>query len=131
MSDKRLRTKNFSDYEKSLLTEILKKYPVILTKAKDIQTNKAKDVAWTQVIQEFNIDPQVSQRDMEQLKGCLANLTTKAKKEAARRKRSIHQTGGGSGEGPSVSASSEVIIGLLPQVFTSIEVPDSDALNSK
>jgi hypothetical protein len=131
MSEKRVRTKNFSEYEKTALTDIVKKYPLILSKAKDCQTNKEKEVAWRKVLEEFNIDPLVSERDIDQLKGCLTNLTTKAKKENARPKRTIHQTGGGPGEGTSISASSEVIIGLLPQVFTSMEVPDSDAPLSK
>lgn len=86
-SGKRPRQKNFSDYEKNLSTELLKKHAILLSKSKDATTNKAKDRASESLHDEFNADASVSQRKLENLKCCVVNLMSKAKKEDAQRKR--------------------------------------------
>ena len=123
MADKRTRTKNFSTYEKSILIELVKQHSIVITKAKDPKTNHEKEASWEQILTSFNGDAHVSERDVEQLKSCLVNLTTKAKKENALRKRSLLKTGGGPGEGSGVSQTSEELMQLMPQVFSKFERP--------
>ena len=94
-TEKRKRIKNFSEYEKNLLLELLKKYPIVLSKDKSTKTNNAKIEARTEVEKEFNGDAQVTQRDISSLKISVANLTAKAKKDLAEHKRETNKTGGG------------------------------------
>ena len=95
MASERQRGKNFSDYEKQLLQELLKKYVVILTKAKDTKTQKQKEGQWRSLMDDFICDSKVTKRDMEALKMCVNNLLKKAKKDDAIWRREQMKTGGG------------------------------------
>jgi hypothetical protein len=68
MEDKKRRTKNFCDYEKNLLQELVKSHQIILSKAKDTKTAREKEKAWTSMVAQFNSDEKVSKRDEDSLK---------------------------------------------------------------
>ena len=122
---KRLRMKNFSELEKQKLVDLIKKFPIILSKEKTSSVLNSKIKAWESLQEEYNADQNVTHRELDQLKACISNLTCKAKKEEAVRRRDFNKTGGG----PSnqvVSPETEIITSLIPSVFKPLDVPDSD-----
>jgi hypothetical protein len=126
-SDKRNRTKNFSDLEKKLLIELAKENEVIFSKQKDTKTVTMKEKAWVGITEKYNSQEGITKRDTEGLKVCLVNLQMKAKKEAADQKMELYKTGGGPSALQSLSETSETLVQLMPQVFQSIKVNDDDA----
>jgi hypothetical protein len=124
------RSKNFTPYEKSLLLELIKPFPVIFSKQKDAGILKAKEVAWLDGQQKFSQDENATKRDIEALKICCMNMTARAKKEDSERKKSIFETGGGPSTSE-VSETSATIMEMMPQVFTSHNVCDDDYIPMK
>jgi hypothetical protein len=119
------RAANFTMFEKELLSELLKKYTAILTKNKDSHSVRQKEEQWKKLVDEFNADSQVTKREPDSIRVCLKNLTSKAKKEHALKKKDMFQTGGGS-TSCELSGPSNVLVGLMPETFQPLHVPDSD-----
>jgi hypothetical protein len=127
MEDKRVRTKNFSEFEKKLLIELTKEHEIIFTKQKDTKTTAMKEKAWTVIAEKFNSHEDIMKRDVDALKVCLVNLQMKAKKEDANRKVELRKTGGGPSPSVNISETSEALIQLQPQVFQPLQINDDDA----
>jgi hypothetical protein len=125
MADRKTRGKNFSDYERNLLIEFVKKHDIILSKNKDSKTTAQKEKTWLALVDEFNADPKVTKRDLECVKVCLNNLIKKAKKDQADWTKERTKTGGGQNTMQS-SSSSSALIGLMPAVFQPLSVADCD-----
>jgi hypothetical protein len=123
---KRERTKNFNEFEKQLLIEITKEHEIVLSKQKDVTTTAKKEKAWKAIVERFNSNESVTRRDVDGLKACLHNLQVKAKREDSIRKVEIRKTGGGPPPPLSVSETSEALIGMMPEVFSSLDVLDDD-----
>lgn len=82
--------------EKELLLELVAKYKTIIeNKQSDNAMLRAKARTWEKLTEEFNAQPNVSKRDVKQLKKCLENIKSKAKKDSARERQHIYATGGG------------------------------------
>lgn len=124
--EKRERSKNFSEYEKQLLLEIIKDVPIIFSKQRDGDALKKKDAAWASITSKFNEDSGVNKRETMALKHCVTNLTCSAKKEDSNLKRQLFKTGGGSTPA-NLSSASSTIVSLMPQTFNSLQVDDDDA----
>jgi hypothetical protein len=126
-TEKRGRMPNFIEFEKNLLIDLVKEHEIVCSKQKDSATTHQKDKAWGVILETFNRNANVNQRDMDSLKGCLENLQTKAKKEDCGTRSSLRKTGGGPSSPIKVSATSATLIEIMPQVFGSLEVLDNDA----
>ncbi len=87
--------KNFTEQEKHLLLDLKKKYPVVLSQDKSAKSFKGKNQAWPQLVEEFNSNSNVTRRELDHIKICVANLTPNAKKDDASRRKELHRTGGG------------------------------------
>ena len=126
-TEKRLRARNFTELEKALLLELLKKFPIIVSKDKTSKANSTKSKAWDELLAEFNANSQVTERDLDSLKACVGNMLIKAKKEDAIRKRELTKTGGGPyASQASTSNATDVLSSLMPAVFQPVKVDDSD-----
>ena len=78
----------FSQLEKSLVTELVRKHKdFIENKKTDYRTIKQKNSAWEALSEEFNSQSDVTKRDSKQLKKCWENLKARAKKQLAKEKR--------------------------------------------
>ena len=64
---KRQRSKNFSDFERTLLKQIVLNHPIIENKQHDSATENKKKTAWTSICNEFNSNEKVSNRTLQQL----------------------------------------------------------------
>ncbi|XP_064486053.1 myb/SANT-like DNA-binding domain-containing protein 3 [Ornithodoros turicata] len=118
--------------EKELLLELVSKYKTIIeNKQSDNAMLRAKARTWEKLAQEFNAQTNVTKRDVKQLKKCLENIKSKAKKENARQRQHIYATGGGPPLTRDDSDSvSQRINDVLPHI--SYRIPnswDSDALD--
>ncbi|GFO24408.1 myb/sant-like DNA-binding domain-containing protein 3 [Plakobranchus ocellatus] len=93
MEDDKKPGKNYTAYEKELLLEILKRYPIIEDKGNDNSINNKKQEAWDRVTTEYNSHENVAKRDKANLKSLWKNLKIKAKKDHARHKKEMLKTG--------------------------------------
>jgi regulatory protein YycI of two-component signal transduction system YycFG len=115
MTDKKQRTRNFSEYEKNLVTELIKIHEIVLSKSKDAKSLKQKEEAWTTIIEKFNADDKVTKRDPENIKSCIHNLVNRAKKDLGSWKKEVNKTGGGTNE-LGQSSSSTTLAELMPSL---------------
>ncbi|GFO34572.1 xanthine dehydrogenase/oxidase-like [Plakobranchus ocellatus] len=67
MEDDKKRGKNYTAYEKGLLLEILKRYPIIEDKGNDNNINNKKQEAWDRVTTEYNSHENVAKREKANL----------------------------------------------------------------
>ena len=65
---KRKRSKNFSEYEKTLLKNVCLKNKIIEDKRSDQMTCNQKTVAWDAITMEFNAEDKITKREMRELK---------------------------------------------------------------
>ena len=86
----------FSQLEKSLLTELVRKHKDLLeNKKNDYKTIQQKNNTWEALSEQFNSQSGVTKRDSKQLKKCWENVKARAKKQLAKEKREVKLTGGG------------------------------------
>ena len=86
----------FSQLEKSLLTELVRKHKDLLeNKKNDYKTIQQKNKTWEALSEQFNSQSGVTKRDSKQLKKCWENVKARAKKQLAKEKREVKLTGGG------------------------------------
>lgn len=132
MTDKKTRGRNFSEYEKNLLTELVKAREIVLSKNKDSKTLKQKEEAWKAITDLFNADEKVTARDEDTIKLCVKNMTNRAKLELGKWRAEINKTGGGthSLDQPGTSGSSPTFAELMPSVFQPLSVADSDLVET-
>lgn len=64
---KRIRSKNFSEYEKTLLKQILTNHPVIESKIHTTASEQKKRSAWNAICNEFNANENATTRTIQQL----------------------------------------------------------------
>lgn len=94
MEDKRKRTVNFTNDEKSVLTELVIKYrDLIENKKSDATTNADKARGWKRLSEDFNALSTHCKRSPESLKTCWENIKRQTKKQSASRKRELFKTG--------------------------------------
>lgn len=80
---KREKGKNWSANDKTLLIDIVHEFrSVIENNATNSKSNQAKNLAWEQIGNKFNLTSEV-QRSVESLQSTYRNLKTLAKKENA------------------------------------------------
>lgn len=88
--------KPYSDLEKSLLIELIKKYNIVENKQTDSSMLKKKKMGWKLITTEYNSQPEVlTKRSDVQLKKLWMNLKQKKRKENTALKHSQLKTGGG------------------------------------
>ncbi|PSN52640.1 hypothetical protein C0J52_08814 [Blattella germanica] len=81
---KRQRGNNFSITDKTIFVNILEKYvSVIECKKTDGNNIQIKEQAWENLLQEFNSHPNVTKRNVKQLKLFYDNYKRKSKKKYA------------------------------------------------
>jgi hypothetical protein len=119
------RASNYNEFEKNLLMEIVKDYPIVFSKQRDGQCLKQKDQAWVAITKKYNENAEVLHRSADSLKLCVTNLTAKAKKDDCNRRKDLFKTGGGPPPAE-LSSSSAMVVDLMPQVFSSLDVEDDD-----
>ena len=74
----------FSQLEKSLLTELVRKHKDLLEdKKNDYKTIQQKNKTWEALSEQFNSQSGVTKRDSRQLKKCWENVKARAKKQLA------------------------------------------------
>ena len=115
--------------EKLLLATLAKKHPVIFSATKDAKTKKLKDLAWGAIEGDFHLDVNVRHRTLDSLKSCMHNLIQKAKKDDAKYRQRLRQTGGGGPPEP-LDDVSRSIKEAMPQIFAPLDVDDDDGDNA-
>jgi hypothetical protein len=126
---KRDRTKNYTEFEREYLMEIVKEWPIIFSKQRDSKTLKERSAAWRAICDKYNENAEVRKRDVENLKICVMNVAAKAKKDDCAQKRSLYGTGGGPAL-PPINSLSATVVQMMPQTFTSLIVDDDDAVQN-
>ncbi|KAL0098975.1 hypothetical protein PUN28_020915 [Cardiocondyla obscurior] len=88
------RSKHYTQMERKVFLQILQKYKnVVEVKRSDATTLKDKDIAWSQICEEYN---NFSLRTLQQLKKLRANLKQSQKDALTKEKQLRLATGGGS-----------------------------------
>lgn len=64
---RRKRSKNFSEFEKTLFKQIVSNYPVIENKQHDSGTENKKKKAWISILNQFNSNEKVTKRTLQQV----------------------------------------------------------------
>ena len=90
------KSPNFSEYEKSVLVNIVGEFKDTLeNKQNNANMIREKEKTWEKVAQKFNCESGVKRRESTQLKKYWQNIKAKAKKYVAKEKRERKRTGGG------------------------------------
>ncbi|KAJ8911556.1 hypothetical protein NQ315_007937 [Exocentrus adspersus] len=90
------RARNFTDFDKNLLFEIVQKYMNIIENKKTDATNiKIKNEIWDSVKEEFNSNCQSGNRTSKQLHALYDGMKKKARKNLHEDKKELYKTGGG------------------------------------
>ncbi|XP_045929983.1 myb/SANT-like DNA-binding domain-containing protein 3 [Micropterus dolomieu] len=110
---KRQRSKNFSDFERTLLKQIVSNYPIIENKQHDSATENKKKNAWTSICNEFNSNEKVSNRTLQQLQILWKNLKMNLKKTNAVARRERFKTGGGPPERPETDDLGDLLTSII------------------
>lgn len=95
---KRSRSKNFTRSETLSLTEIIKNNDfgrILETHGNDNSTVEEKKKAWNEISEQYNALPNISKRDLPQLKAKWKSLVQQAKSVEAEFKSKTKATGGG------------------------------------
>lgn len=96
VSKKFKRSNNFSVKEETLLVNLVKKYKNnIECKRTDANTNKIKSMAWTKLVEEFNMMNGEIRRDLKTMKNKYENIKKRTKQKYAEHKSYATGTGGG------------------------------------
>ncbi|KAK4885753.1 hypothetical protein RN001_002024 [Aquatica leii] len=81
---KREKCKNYSEFEKTLLLDIVKEYQhLVENKCTDAVSAKSKNDTWEEISYKFNASSTSGPRTAEQIKNSYRNLKQKVKKEIA------------------------------------------------
>ncbi|KAJ8706251.1 hypothetical protein PYW08_002060 [Mythimna loreyi] len=130
MEDKKQRSANFTNYEKTLLAELVMKYKdIVENKRTDATSNVQKAAGWTRLAQEFNSMSSNRNRTPNSLKTCWENIKRNTKKQVSDRKKQIFKTGGGQPQPTNGNSSANVIVEAvlgpalegLPNIYDSDE----------
>lgn len=94
--DKKKRSANFTNNDRSLLINIAAKFKdIIENKKTDAVTVIEKNETWKKIAQQFNSCGPSCPRDVESLKRCYENRKKLLRKSAAFQRRQLYKTGGG------------------------------------
>ena len=117
--DRKKRSKNFSNRDRFLLTDVMKtEVKVIESKRHDGRSNDARKQAWKNVVNAFNARTD-EKREEKQLAQLWRDIKRNAKKDHSRFRRQRMGTGGGPEPAPLESLTEE-IRDMIPQVFQPI-----------
>ncbi|KAJ8399589.1 hypothetical protein AAFF_G00410000 [Aldrovandia affinis] len=123
-------SKNFSEIEKTLLKEIVLKYPTIENKQHDSGTENNKKNAWTAILNEFNSNEKVANRTLQQLQVLWKNIKINFKKTTAVACRERFKTGGGPPVRPETDDLGDLLTGIIKSQQPLEGIPDDDHLDS-
>ncbi|XP_031170293.1 myb/SANT-like DNA-binding domain-containing protein 3 [Sander lucioperca] len=128
-AEKRLRSKNFSEHEKSLLKTIVSRHPVIEDKQHTSAVESKKRNAWKSICNEFNANEQTSTRTIQQLQVLWKNIKINLKKTAAEARRERFKTGGGPAN-KDTDQLDDLLTGIMENQQPLENIPDDDHLDS-
>lgn len=125
----RARGENWTQEEKDLFFEIMRESaPIIENKLTDTNTNKRKNLEWTNIKSKLR-ELTGKSREIAQLKGFWRRAKLSAKKNISQHKRALHATGGGE-RPPTPPADDLKILELCPIDFIIEDnIYDSDAVH--
>ncbi|KAA0722971.1 hypothetical protein E1301_Tti015643 [Triplophysa tibetana] len=106
----RKRSKNFSEFEKTLFKQILSNNPVIENKQHDSGTENKKKKAWISILNEFNSNEKVTKRTLQQVQR--------------------FKTGGGLPVPPDTEELGDLLAGIIESQQPLEGIPDDDHLDS-
>lgn len=131
---KRSRAKNFTEYEKILLVELIgSKVNIIEEKMLTTSVIEGKSKAWDVIVSSFNADEKVNKRDKKHLQGLWKELKARTKKAFAKEKKERFLTGGGPFRDGDMDGILAKVKSLLPDsVFVpQVDVNDDDVITPK
>ncbi|CAL8331129.1 unnamed protein product [Arctogadus glacialis] len=126
---KRTRSKNYTEYEKTLLKQIVANHAVIESKGHSAAIEQRKRSAWAALCSEFNEN--VTTRALQQLQTLWKNIKLDLKKRNAEARRERFTTGGG--PPPSKDKTDELadlLTGIMEDQQPLDGIPDDDHLDS-
>ncbi|KAM0726168.1 Myb/SANT-like DNA-binding domain-containing protein 3 [Formica fusca] len=120
------KSKHYTPMEKKVFLQILEKYKhVIEVKKNDGATLKDKDVAWSEICNQYNLSTLIChERAVQQLKKLWANLKQCQREALTKEKQSVMATGGGPQEAtvdidPDIARIAPHLMKTAPVLFTS------------
>ena len=120
------KSPNFSEYEKSVLVNIVEEFKDTLeNKQNNANMITEKEKTWEKVAQKFNCESGVKRRQCTQLKKYWQNLKAKAKESVAKEKRERKRTGGGADPG-NLDTLDEPVSSLIADQIEPIQNPFDD-----
>ncbi|MBN3289414.1 MSD3 protein, partial [Polypterus senegalus] len=128
--DKRKRSKNFSEFEKTLFKQIVSNYPVIENKQHDSGTENKKKKAWISILNEFNSNEKVTKRTLQQVQVLWKNIKINLKKTTAATRQERFKTGGGLPVPPDTEELGDLLAGIIESQQPLEGIPDDDHLDS-
>ncbi|XP_016114391.1 uncharacterized protein [Sinocyclocheilus grahami] len=93
-AEKRVRSKNFSEHEKSIIKQIVSRPPVTEDKLRTSAVESKKRDAWKSICNEFNANQHIYKNNTT-TSGFVEEYKNKPKKTAAEARRERFKTGGG------------------------------------
>ncbi|XP_062268609.1 uncharacterized protein LOC133974844 [Platichthys flesus] len=128
---KRIRSKNYSEHEKTLLKLIVSNHPVIESKLHTAAIEQKKRSAWTAIGNEFNANEDVTTRTVQQLQVLWKNIKLGLKKENAASRRERFITGGGPPIKDTCDELGDLLSGIIEHQQPLGGIPDNDHLDSE
>ncbi|XP_069684131.1 myb/SANT-like DNA-binding domain-containing protein 3 [Periplaneta americana] len=111
--EKRVRSCNYTGYEKNVIIDIMTKYSgIIENKRSDSLSLKKREEAWTSLTSEFNSHLNLTPRTVKQIKQCYENMKRNVKKDHSMEKIERFKTGGGTFI-PSVDDTNSKLIAII------------------
>ncbi|XDV52062.1 hypothetical protein PO909_020840 [Leuciscus waleckii] len=127
---RRKRSKNFSEFEKTLFKQIVSNYPVIENKQHDSGTENKKKKAWISILNEFNSNEKVTKRTLQQVQVLWKNIKINLKKTTAATRQERFKTGGGLPVPPDTEELGDLLAGIIESQQPLEGIPDDDHLDS-
>ncbi|XP_051958198.1 uncharacterized protein LOC127626457 [Xyrauchen texanus] len=126
---RRKRSKNFSEFEKTLFKQIASNYPVIENKQHDSGTENKKK-AWISILNEFNSNEKVTKRTLQQVQVLWKNIKINLKKTTAATRQERFKTDGGLPVPPDTEELGDLLAGITESQQPLEGIPDDDHLDS-
>ncbi|KAJ8952307.1 hypothetical protein NQ314_007563 [Rhamnusium bicolor] len=122
------RSRNFTDYDRNLLFELVIQYKHVLENKKTDGTSvKQKNEAWDEITLKYNSSCQTGPRNAKQLHALYDGIKKKARKNLHDDKKNLFQTGGGTFTPQSDELDLKIATILKPQYQALTNCFDSSA----